>query len=289
MPKLWVAIPDSSLSDEQTKRDKSIKIAQFARACSIFRVTRIYIYHDSLSQFESEDPNLLKTVLRYLDTPQYLRKILYPRMHQLEYAGILHPIKAPHHKPPEDIKKIRAGDIRVGVIAKVKGQLFVDVGLGSLIPFAGQGQEGKKINVKLTSPYPNIRAIEAGDSDIDDYWGFEVKEVPSISKLVTGLRDTETVFTSRKGAYFKNVETRLIERIRKTQNLLIVFGAARHGVHELVTKEGGSLKSAEFVVNMFPNQGTETVRLEEALLGSLAILNSSLSAEVKQTKSDQGR
>ena len=84
MPDFWVAIPDSALSDEQTKRDKSIKIAQFARACSIFRVKRIYIYHDSLSQFEREDPNLLKTILQYLDTPQYLRKILYPRMHQLE-------------------------------------------------------------------------------------------------------------------------------------------------------------------------------------------------------------
>jgi predicted SPOUT superfamily RNA methylase MTH1 len=29
-------------------------------------------------------------------------------------------------------------------------------------------------------------------------------------------------------------------------------------------------------VNMFPNQGTETVRLEEAVLGTLAILNSTL-------------
>jgi predicted SPOUT superfamily RNA methylase MTH1 len=70
MQNLWVAIPDSSLSDEQTKRDKSVKIAQFARACSIFRVKRIYIYHDPLSQFEKEDPILLRTVLRYLDTPQ---------------------------------------------------------------------------------------------------------------------------------------------------------------------------------------------------------------------------
>ncbi|HEX2614962.1 MAG TPA: putative RNA uridine N3 methyltransferase, partial [Nitrososphaera sp.] len=149
MPDFWVAIPDSALSDEQTKRDKSIKIAQFARACSIFRVKRIYIYHDSLSQFEREDPNLLKTILQYLDTPQYLRKILYPRMHQLEYAGILHPIKAPHHRPPEDIKKVRAGDVRTGVIAKVKGQLFVEAGLGSLIPFVGAGFEGKKVNVKF--------------------------------------------------------------------------------------------------------------------------------------------
>jgi methyltransferase len=276
MPDLLAAIPDSSLSDEQTKRDKSIKIAQFARAFSIFRVKKVYVYHDSLSQFEREDPDLLRTILRYLDTPQYLRKALYPRMPQLEYAGILHPIKAPHHKPPEDIKKVRVGDIRTGVIAKVKGQLFVEVGLGSLVPFVGSGFEGKKVNVKFTSPYPNLKAMEAAEQDISDYWGYEVKEVPSLGKLLTSVENVEIIVTSRKGSYFKNVETKLVERCKNAQNVLVVFGAPKHGVHDILAKEGGSSKPFEFVVNMFPNQATETVRLEEAVLGTLAILNNSI-------------
>jgi len=276
MPDLWLTMPDSSLSDEQTKRDKSMKIAQFARACSIFRVKRIYIYHDSLSQFEKDDLHLLKTILRYLDTPQYLRKILYPRMQQLEYAGILHPIKAPHHKAPEDIKKVKAGDVRTGVIVKVKGQLFVEVGLGSLVPFVGEGFEGKKVNVKFSAPYRNLKATKATEQDIFDYWGYEVKEVPSLSKLLTSVEKTEVVITSRKGSYFKNIEARLAERAKNVQNILLVFGAPKHGIHDILAKEGASIKPYEFVVNMFPNQGAETVRLEEAVLGSLAILNSSL-------------
>ncbi|HEX2013923.1 MAG TPA: RNA methyltransferase [Nitrososphaera sp.] len=276
MPDLCVAIPDSSLSDEQTKRDKSIKTAQFARACSIFRVKRIYIYHDSLSQFERDDPDLLRTILRYLDTPQYLRKALYPRMHQLEYAGILHPIKAPHHRSPEDIKKVKAGDVRTGVVVKVKGQLFVEVGLGSLVPFMGQGFEGKKVDVKFTAPYPNLKAIEATEEDIFEYWGYEVKEVPSLGRLFTSSENTQVIITSRKGSYFKNIEAKLVERAGKAKNILVVFGAPRHGVHDILAKEGTSAKPYEFVVNMFPNQGTETVRLEEAVLGTLAILNSSL-------------
>ncbi|MEP0826139.1 MAG: hypothetical protein HRF40_11700 [Nitrososphaera sp.] len=276
MPDLWVAIPDSSLSDEQTRRDKSIKIGQFARACSIFRVKRIYIYHDSLSHFEREDPDLLRTVLRYLDTPQYLRKALYPRMRQLEYAGILHPIKAPHHKPPEDIKKVKVGDVRTGVIAKVKGQLFVEVGLGALVPFAGKGFEGKKVNVKFISPYPNLKATEASDEEIAEYWGYEVKEVPSLSKLLASVENAEIVITSRRGSYFKNVETKLIERAKGAKHILVVFGAPKYGVHDILAKEGASIKQQEFVINMFPNQSTETVRLEEALLGTLAILNSVL-------------
>ncbi len=276
MPDLWVAIPNSSLSDEQTRRDKTIKIGQLARACSVFRVKRIYIYHDLLSHFEREDPVLLKTVLRYLDTPQYLRKALYPRMRQLEYAGILHPIKAPHHKPPEDIKKVKAGDVRTGVLAKVKGQLFVEVGLGSLVPFVGKGFEGKKVNVKFISPYPRLKAVEATEEDISEYWGYEVKEVPSLSKLLASVENAEIVITSRRGSYFKNVETKLVERAKAAKNILVVFGAPKYGVHDILAKEGASIKQQEFVINMFPNQATETVRLEEALLGTLAILNGSL-------------
>lgn len=276
MPNLWVAIPDSALSDEQTKRDKSIKVGQFARACSIFRVNRIYIYHDGLSGFEREDAGLLKILLQYLDTPQYLRKILYPKMNQLEYAGLLHPIKSPHHKPSEDIKRVRLGDVRTGVLVKVKGQLFVEAGLGTLIPFDGQGFEGKKINVKFVSTHPRLRAVEAHTDDISDYWGYEVKEVESITKLVLGAESTEKIVTSRKGSLFRNVEKKLVEHTKQVRTVLIIFGAPRHGVHELIAKEGGSLGLFDFVINMFPNQGTETVRLEEALLGTLAILNSAL-------------
>ena len=276
MPNLWITIPDSSLSDEQTKRDKSIKIAQFARACSIFRVKRIYIYHDSLSHFEKDDPHLLKTILRYLDTPQYLRKILFPMMHQLQYAGILHPIKAPHHRVVDDIKKIKAGDIRTGVVVKVKGQLFVEVGLGSLVPFMGDGFEGRKVNVRFTESYPNLKSVQAIEEDIFDYWGYEVKEVPSISKLLTSVEETDIIITSRKGRHFKNIEAQLADHAKSVQNILVAFGSPKYGLQEILAKEGASIKPYRYVVNMFPNQGTETVRLEEAVLGALAILNSAL-------------
>src|SRR6187200_2313339 len=110
---LCVAIPDSSISDQQAKRDKSIKIARFARAFSIFRVKRIYIYHDRTSNINKQDPYILRTILGYLDTPQYLRRRLYPLTPELQYAGILHPIKAPHHKKFENAKSIKTGDTRV--------------------------------------------------------------------------------------------------------------------------------------------------------------------------------
>ena len=271
---LYIAIPDSSLLDEQTKRDKSIKISQIARACSIFRVKTIYIYHDMSFRYEKNDLNLLKTILGYLDTPQYLRKALYPRMEILEYAGILHPIKSPHHKDREDIKNIKIGDVRVGVIAKDKGKLYVDVGLGSLIPFEGSGFKGKKVNVLFTSPYPNLQTREATEEQFGKtYWGYNVKVISNLAKLLNTAQNTEILVTYRQGEFFKMKEDKLLERMEYNRNLLVVFGSPKKGVDEILTNEGSNIRYFDFVVNMFPFQGTATVRLEEALYGTLAILN----------------
>ena len=54
----------------------------------------------------------------------------------------------------------------------------------------------------------------------------------------------------------------------------MAFGAPLRGLHEIAQDEGLDLaKTMDFVVNTVPNQGTVTVRTEEALLASLAILN----------------
>jgi predicted SPOUT superfamily RNA methylase MTH1 len=132
------------------------------------------------------------------------------------------------------------------------------------------------VNVKFTSSYPNLKAIQATEQDILDYWGYEVKEVPSISKLLASIEKTAILITSRKGRYFKNIEAGLNEDTKNVQNILVAFGAPKHGLHAILDKEGASIRPYEYVVNMFPNQGTETVRLEEAVLGTLAILNNTL-------------
>ena len=271
---IYIAIPDSSLLDEQTKRDKSVKVSQIARACSIFRVKRIYLYHDISFKFENDDLNLLKTILCYLDTPQYLRKVLYPRMKILEYAGILPPIKSPHHKGREDIKNVKVGDVRVGVIANDKRNLYVDVGLGLLVPFEGSGYKGKKVNVLFTSAYPNLRGREAIEKELDKtYWGYDVKVVSNLAKLLESTRNAEILITYREGPFFKTKEDKFLKQMNYAKTLLVVFGSPRKGVEEILAEEGSNIRFYNFVVNMFPFQGTATVRLEEAIYGTLAILN----------------
>ena len=276
-PNLWIAIPDSSLSDEQTRRDKTVKVCQFARAFSIFRVKKIYIYHDKTVN-SSADLSLLKTVLRYLDTPQYLRKLLYPRTDQLEYAGILHPINAPHHRGLQRIRDVKLGDVRVGVIVKARdGGLHADIGLSNLVSFEGSGFQGKKVNVKIVSTYPSLRGKEAAQYDIKEYWGYEVQEVNNLSKLLESALNTQILITSRKGSYLKDKEPQILAGLKAFRNFLIVFGTPKKGVDEMLALESRSIDAYKYVHNMFPFQATKTIRLEEAILGSLSILNHILS------------
>jgi methyltransferase len=269
-----VAIPDSFLSDEQTLRDKTLKISQIARASSIFRVKTIYLYQDGGIHAAKADRRLIKLILGYLDTPQYLRKGLFPQMPELRYAGILPPIRAPHHKEWQDIKSVREGEVRVGVVVQVKDKLYVDIGLGPLIRFEGVAAAGTKVNVKLKSSFPNLRAEKINQQDIkSSYWGFEVNDAKSLHTLLDQMSDMEIIITLREGESLKNFEPSLSQKLRVKRKILVVFGSPKRGVDEILTSEGFDVHSYPFVTNMFPFQGTQTVRLEEAFLGTLAIIN----------------
>jgi len=244
----------------------------------MFRVKKIFIYHDKTTNTSPEDFSLLKTVLRYLDTPQYLRKLLYPLSDKLEYAGLLHPINAPHHRKLERIRDVKFGDVRVGVILMVRGKLHVNVGLSSLVSFEGSGFHGKKVNVKIVSTHPSLKGKEATDYDIkDNYWGYEIQETNSLNKLLESTSNTQIIITSKNGGYVKDNEAKILARLKSFRNLLIVFGTPKKGVDEMLAAEGRRIDAYEFVLNMFPFQGTKTIRLEEAILGSLAIFNHFLS------------
>lgn len=275
-PNLWIAIPDSSLSDEQTSRDKATKICQFARACAIFRVKKIYIYRDRSEKSSPKNLLLLKTVLRYLDTPQYLRKALFPLSKELAYSGVFHPLNTPHHQMFQQIKDIRSGDVRVGLIRNVNGRTYADVGLGELVLLERKKNQGIKINVKITATKPVLRGVEAENSDINKYWGYEVLQAGSLANLTQILPSNQVVFTSKRGREITNTDPEIVA-LKSSKDVLLVFGSPKKGVDEILASEGEKIKSSRMVVNMFPLQSTRTVRLEEAILGSLAIFNYILS------------
>lgn len=267
----WVAIPDSALSDEQTVRDKSSKIAQLARAFTIFRVSKVYIYRDKERNY-SADRKLLKLILEFLDTPPYLRKSLYPMKEELRFAGLLHPLKAPHHKPAVDIQRIKAGEIRQAVIVN-KGKYFADVGLSSLVPLEGPIPNEKRITVKIISGYPKMKCKAITREQVKDYWGYEVEEAQSLVELLKRISGM-IIFTSREGERLRRYEQELKEEMKNAGHAMVVFGSPSRGLIQILKDERRHPKEfSRYFLNFFPKQAVETVRLEEAIMGCLSLLN----------------
>ena len=201
MTDLSIAIPDSFVIDSQSLLDKSMKISQLARACSIFRVRNIFIYNDRSIRCEPEDRKIIKTILEYLDAPPYTRRQLFPQLWMLKYAGMLPPIKSPHHKPKVSLQDIEKGDVRVGVIFKKDGVWFVDVGMDEPLRYSGTTSSNKIVTVKLISKYPYLTAVEINKESLAGYWGYTVKFSSTLKELLDSRKSNYILLTSVEGRY----------------------------------------------------------------------------------------
>lgn len=262
-----VAIPDSSLKDESTKLDKSRKVSAIARACAIFGVNTIYIYDEGKGN--EADRFLLATVLKYLETPQYLRRSLFPKIDDLKYAGIMHPLQIPHHSLSADPKDLKEGDMREAAVVHYKGKKFVDIGIHKLIPYYGREHEKKRITVQIKTVDPVITIKEISDFHTKQYWGYKVKERPSLVNILEEWAGN-IILTSRKGK--EATLSQVHEYAHSSKPLLLVFGAPDRGLYDILGKKINQIQNSR-ILNFFPNQATATVRLEESMLGIMAIIN----------------
>ncbi len=267
MLNISIAIPDSCLSDETTQLEKSRKISIIARASAIFSANTIYIYNDG---GKKEDRSLLVTILKYLDTPPFLRKRLFPKLNELKYAGVLHPLKIASHVSTANPKKIKEGDVRDGIVVSSKGKRFVDIGINRLIPYYGNEKIGKRITVQFKKITPEFAIKEITRADVREYWGYLVKERTNLGDFL-GTWQGKIILTSRKGKPIKNSQVK--EYNSSKEHILIVFGSVEKGIYEILGSKLKKIQNAK-VFNFFPHQSTETVRLEEAVMGTLSILNS---------------
>ena len=111
--KLSIAIPASTISDTPHLREKTAKIGLIGRAAAIFRVDEIIVYPDNPRANQREDLDFIALLLNYLETPQYLRKRLFKIEPRLQFAGILPPLRTPHHPVSG-----KTADLKVVIIVK---------------------------------------------------------------------------------------------------------------------------------------------------------------------------
>jgi predicted SPOUT superfamily RNA methylase MTH1 len=274
--RLVVAIPASVISDTPHLREKTAKIGLIGRAAAIFRVDEIIVYNDKLKANQNQNADLIATLLAYMETPQYLRKRLFKIEQRLRYAGILPPLRTPHHPLNSKTEKLKVGEYREGVtLSRTKEGLLVDIGVErpALLRETSWAL-GKRLTLQIVNVGERIEAQTASRDDIPYYWGYTVKVENSFLTLLEDEKFDLTRATSKIGNEFSKVAGRMAEKWRKAACTLVAFGAPARGLHEIVRDEGTNLNAVvDFVVNTIPGQGTETVRTEEALLVSLAILN----------------
>ena len=274
-PSLSVLLPSSLVADTPDLRQRTIKVGMVGRALAIFRVDRVCIYDDDDPKVRDQETQarMIVKILRYLEAPQYLRKYLFPRTRELRYVGILPPLRTPHH-PLRD-ERVEGGDIREAFVLKVDGRgSVVELGLPEKGVVDAQLEPGRRLTVRLGRRLgKDLRVVnQVSRGEIDEYWGFEVIRAGNLEEAVNELRVACVVGTSRHGQNLYEG----IERIKSNNpsSVAVAFGGPYSGLDEICERQGiGVEKLFDVVVNTIPQQGTSTVRTEEALIASLALLN----------------
>jgi predicted SPOUT superfamily RNA methylase MTH1 len=275
--KLAIAIPASIISDTPHLREKTSKIGLIARTAAIFRVHEIIIYPDNTRTKQTQELTLIAKLLNYIETPQYLRKTLYKIEPDLQYAGILPPLRTPHHPVSGKNCDLKIGEYREGIILnQTKEGLTVDIGVQNTALLRERNFSiGERLTVQIITNSGHIEVQTVNRDDIPSYWGFRVKiENKTFGHMLQTEQFDLVISTARNASRFTDIANKIAERWGRSERVLIAFGAPSRGLHEIAKDEGLRIENiSDFVVNTIPQQGTATVRTEEALLTTLAIFN----------------
>jgi hypothetical protein len=275
--KTSIAIPTSVVSDTPHLREKTSKIGLIGRAAAIFRINEIIVYPDDMKVDQTREMSLIALLLSYMETPQYLRKELFKLQPELQFAGILPPLRTPHHPLNKKIRSLKIGDYREGVtLAKANEGTRVDIGVEQHALILNKHLPvGKRVTVKIVRIGKQVEVELASRDEASEYWGYIVSmERRSLEEIADRKRFDLIIATSKNGALINDVADKLTEKWKVAKTILLAFGAPTRGLYEIAESDGFSLDDvADFVVNTVPRQGTVTVRTEEALIASLSVLN----------------
>ena len=260
-PGFSLAIPASILGVEHSLQLKTVKAGIIARAAALYRVDEVIVYRDRM--VEPGDYRLMIKLLRYIVTPPHLKKALFPIDEDLRYAGVIPPLKTPAHEPP---REPRPGALIDGLVLKCTGRECI-IGLGALgRAIAPPGlRPGSLVTVK-------IEGFRAGRLLVTPakprcYWNLRVRRARGLASLIASekRRGARILGTSRLGDCRPAI---LKKAVSGANRMLIVFGGPRGHVWDEAPR-----RMFDYILNLVPDQGTRTVRTEEALIASLATLD----------------
>src|SRR4030042_4060848 len=225
--KLAVAVPASFVAETPHLREKTAKVGLVGRAAAIFRVDEVVVYRDDPKHSQDAELDLVATLLSYMETPQYLRKRLFKLEPRLQFAGILPPLRTPHHPASGKAKGLKAGEYREGlVLSQNKEGLLVDIGVEQpALLRERQHRVGERLTLQVVNAGERVEVQTVSRAEIPDYWGYRVTvERASLARFVETRGFDLTVGTSRRGAGLDKGSGELVVRWKEASGSLAVSG-----------------------------------------------------------------
>ncbi|CAO1619806.1 unnamed protein product [Sympodiomycopsis kandeliae] len=221
---LSVALPSSILYNVPTPELKTRLVGSIARICAVFNVDEIIVFDDGTDKpradqwkrkrnfdgdEESSEPaaedtfdasSFMAMILQYLETPQYLRKQLFPMHPNLRLAGLLPPLDCPHHLRFEEESPYREGLVidephwaRKAGHQILPGSVWVNVGSRDPIQCHNTSSSPPDIGTRVTVEMPSRSSDSTGKlvsprAPIQQkglYWGYSVRVCSSLSQVFT--------------------------------------------------------------------------------------------------------
>lgn len=270
------------------------------------------------------DPHtFLARVLQYLETPQYLRKALFPMHRDLRLAGLMPPLDCPHHLRFEDESEYREGvTVETPHWARRGGgnSVYANVGLRdpieAILPNGAHVETGTRVTIRMSASQYEQGQIVSPREPVEKlgwYWGYTVRLASSLSSVLTSCPFSSdptagydlVIGTSERGVSLTDLSLatasstpvalpsgETVEPLPSSfSNALIVFGGLS-GLEVAVEQDAGIKLDRDGAkdlfdawVNVVENQGSRTVRTEEAIMIALARVKPLLESVVeKRTK-----
>ena len=266
---LSIFIPNSFLSESKDLKIRTYKVGVLGRALAVFQADNVVIYNDDQEMNEDgeNDGTFMAEVLSYMNTPQYLRKQAFPIKPELKHVGILPPLRTPHH-PVNNQPDV--GDYRQGfTVKRNKKGTYVDIGMDKLAFCKEQLSVKKIFDFKITK-IAKKEVIVTPDKPDDVYWGYNViSSNKSLKNSLKLIKPDLVVETTRYGDYIDSIFDELKHKVDECKSIAILFGGPYSSIQEDVSNPNWDLVK----LNTIPDQGTETVRTEEAVVATLSLFN----------------
>ncbi len=267
-----VLVPSSLARDAVNKREATRKLGYVARAAAVFRVDRLDVFPDPDGE-SAYGGEFVETVLAYAATAPYLRKDAWGRRDELEFAGVLPPLRISSRTGSGSDG---SGSLRQGIVTQVgsDGRVRVNCGLqhpiSLIVPDDMSVDEGERVTVSVSSREP-VRA-RLVDDPIPGFVVARTALEDALARDDAGYR----IAASRHGVPLTAGSLQSLVTRLDREGFTLAFGAPGRGLPAILDvdpDDGPTPGGFDRWLNTVPHQGSETIRTEEAMFASLAPLS----------------